>query len=86
MLEIIHSYNFTTPNDLKQLVVAAPKDYPDLASIKTSAQDFGIEAFDIINDIPFIVPGVEENVIYKLYIYRQPLAMYHSEVTFKFKA
>ena len=86
MLEIIHSYNFTTPNDLKQLVVAVPKDYPDLASIKTPAQDFGIEAFDIINDIPFIVPGVEENVIYKLYIYRQPLAMYHSEVTFKFKA
>ena len=86
MLEIIHSYNFTTPNDLKQLVVAVPKDYPDLASIKTPAQDFGIEAFDIINDIPFIVPGVEENVIYKLYIYRQPLAMYHSEVIFKFKA
>ena len=86
MLEIIHSYNFTTPNDLKQLVVAVPKDYPDLASIKTPAQDFGIEAFDIINDVPFVVPGVEENVIYKLYIYRQPLAMYHSEVTFKFKA
>lgn len=86
VLEIIHNYNFTTPNDLKQLVVAIPKDYPDLASIKTPAQDFGVEAFDIINDIPFVVPGVEENVIYKLYIYRQPLAMYHSEVTFKFKA
>lgn len=86
VLEIIHSYSFTTPEDLKQLIVAVPKDYPDLASIKTPAQDFGIEAFDIINDIPFVVPGVEENVIYKLYIYRQPLAMYHSEVTFKFKA
>ena len=57
-----------------------------MASIKTPAQDFGVEAFDIINDIPFVVPGVEENVIYKLYIHRQPLAMYHSEVTFKFKA
>lgn len=86
VLEITHSYNFTTPEDLKQLIVAVPKDYPDLASIKTSAQDFGIEAFDIINDIPLTVPGVDNDVIYKLYIYKQPLAMYHSEVTFKFKA
>ena len=83
--EINHSYNFTTPSDFKQLVVVIPKDYPNLTGIQTSAQDFGIEAFDIISDIPLKVPGVEEDIIYKVYVYKQPLAMYHSNVTFKFK-
>lgn len=86
VLEITHNYNFTTPEDLKQLIVAIPKDYPNLASIKTPAQDFGIEAFEVIDAIPLAVPGIDSDVIYKLYIYRQPLAMYHSEVIFKFKA
>lgn len=80
-----HSYNFTTPEELKHLFVAIPKDYPDLVEIKTDAQSFGIDAFNVINDIPFKVPYVENDVIYKLYVYKQALAMYHSDVVFKFK-
>ena len=72
-------------SQLKHLFVAIPKDYNDLIGVVTPAQEFGIEAFDVISDIPFKVPGAPEDVIYKLYVYREALAMLNSEVTFKFE-
>lgn len=83
--EIKHKYEFSSPKELKHLFVAIPKDYNDLIGVVTPAQEFGIEAFDVISDIPFKVPGAPEDVIYKLYVYREALAMLNSEVTFKFE-
>ena len=62
-----------------------PKSYPDLVEVVTPAQNFGIDAFDVISDIPFQVPGAAEDVIYKLYVYRQALAFLNSEITYKFQ-
>ena len=63
-----------------------PKNYPDLVEVITPAQNFGIEAFDVISDIPFQVPGAINDVIYKLYVYKQVLAFLNSEVTYKFQS
>lgn len=83
--EITHKYNFSTPEELKHLFIAMPKSYPDLVEVITPAQNFGIDAFDVISDIPFQVPGAAEDVIYKLYVYRQALAFLDSEITYKFQ-
>lgn len=82
--EIVQVYNFKTPEDLKHLCVAMPESYKDLTGITTKAQEFGLEAFDVIDAIPFQVPGAPEDVIYKIYIYREALVTLTSEVTYKF--
>lgn len=71
---------------LRHPFVVLPESYPDLESMVTKSQSFGIEAFDVIDMIPLSVPGVEEDMIFKIYIYRQALSSLNQEVTFNFKS
>lgn len=77
-------YEFKDPN-LRHIFIALPKDYPDLDTMVTKSQSFNKEAFDVIDMIPFKIPGVEEDVIFKLYIYRQALSSLNQDVTFNFE-
>lgn len=69
---------------LRHPFVVVPLTYPDLKDMSTKSQTFGLEAFDVINQIPLHIPGVEKDIIYKIYIYRQALSSLNSEVTFNF--
>ena len=71
--------------DLRHLFIVLPVDYPDLVNITTSTQKFGIEAFDVIDVIPFRIEGVEEDVMFKIYVYRQALSSLNQEVTYNFE-
>lgn len=82
--EIKQKYSFSSPGELKHPFVALPKDYPNLVQLITPSQNFGLEAFDIISDIPMRIPGVAGDKIYKIYIYREALVALNVEVTFKF--
>lgn len=77
-------YEFQDPN-LRHIFIALPKEYPDLDTMVTKSQSFNKEAFDVIDMIPFKIPGVEEDVIFKLYIYRQALSSLNQDVTFNFE-
>ena len=83
--EIKHKYNFVSPGNPKHLFLVVPKDYPDLRQMTTSTQQFTTEAFDIIDTIPLRIPGLQEDVLYKVYIYKQVLVTLDLEVTFKFE-
>lgn len=76
-------YNFQDP-DLRHPFVVLPIDYPDLDSMVTKSQSFGVDAFDIIDMLPLTVPGVEKDMIFKVYIYRQALSSLNQDVTFNF--
>lgn len=82
--EIKHKYNFSSPRELKQIFVAMPKEYPDLVQMTTPSQQFGLESFDIISDIPFEIPGLSNSKIYKIYVFKESLVTLNLEVTFKF--
>lgn len=77
-------YDYTGA-ELKHPFVVLPETYPDLSKMITKSQSFGIEAFDVIDAIPMQIPGVEKDMIYKMYIYRQALSSINQEVTFNFK-
>ncbi len=51
----------------------------------TKSQSFGVDAFNVINNIPLKVPGVEKDIIFKIYIYKEALATLNQEVTFNFE-
>lgn len=78
-------YSFTDPK-LRHPFVVLPADYPDLDSMVTKSQSFGVDAFDVIDMIPLTVPGVENDIIFKVYVYRQALSNLNQEVTFNFKS
>lgn len=78
-------YSFTDPK-LRHPFVVLPADYPDLDSMVTKSQSFGVDAFDVIDMIPLTVPGVENDIIFKVYVYRQALSSLNQEVTFNFKS
>ena len=82
--EIKHKYNFSSPRELKQIFVAMPKEYPDLVQMTTPSQQFGLESFDIISDIPFEIPGLSNSKIYKIYVFKESLVTLNLEATFKF--
>ena len=69
---------------LRHPFVVVPVSYPDLDNMSTTPQKFGIDAFDVIDMIPLKVPGVEKDIIFKIYIYRQSLSSLNQEVTFNF--
>ena len=69
---------------LRRPFVVVPASYPDLDNMSTTSQKFGIDAFDVIDMIPLKVPGVEKDIIFKIYIYRQALSSLNQEVTFNF--
>lgn len=69
---------------LRHPFVVVPMSYPDLDNMSTTPQKFGIDAFNVIDMIPLKVPGVEKDIIFKIYIYRQALSSLNQEVTFNF--
>lgn len=84
MQELTHNFNFD--EDLEQkIIVALPTNYSNLDKMYNSAQMVTVDAFDIISMIPFAIPGSSEDVIYKLYSYKQDLYSLNSDITFKFK-
>ena len=80
---ITFKYQFQD-SELRHPFVVVPKAYPDLEGIVTKSQSFGIEAFDVINEIPLQIEGVSTDTIYKIYVYRQALSSLNQEVTFNF--
>lgn len=76
-------YNFTDPQ-LRHPFIVVPTSYPNLDTMVTKSQSFGIDAFDVIDMIPLSVPGVENDIIFKMYIYRQALSSLNQDVTFNF--
>lgn len=77
-------YVFQDPQ-LRHPFIVVPESYPNLESMTTSSQKFGIDAFDVINMIPLSVPGVEQDIIFKIYVYRQALSSLNQDVTFNFE-
>lgn len=80
---ITFKYQFEDP-DLRHPFIVVAESYPDLENMTTKTQNFGIEAFDVIDMIPLSIPGVETDIIFKIYIYRQALSSLNQEVTFNF--
>ena len=76
-------YKFEDP-ELRHPFIVIPADYPSLESMVTKSQSFGLEAFDVIDHIPLTVPGVKEDIIFKVYIYKQALSSLNQDVTFNF--
>lgn len=70
--------------DLRHPFVVLPESYPNLDNMTTSSQKFGIDAFDVIDMIPMRIPGMDHDIIYKMYIYKQALSSLNQDVTFNF--
>lgn len=81
--QISINYSFQDAK-LRHPFIVVPVSYPDLDNMSTTPQRFGIDAFDVIDMIPLQVPGVEKDIIFKIYIYRQALSSLNQEVTFNF--
>lgn len=80
---VTFKYSFVDPK-LRHPFIVLPKDYSDLKSISINSQQFNLAAFDVIDQIPMQVPGVDHDMVYKIYVYRQALSRLDSEVTFNF--
>ena len=83
LARIDHKFEFSGRN-LKQILLALPADYPDLYQMVIPSQQFGIEAFDVIDMIPFQIPGTDKDIVYKLYIYKQAIVQLNNPTTFNF--
>ncbi len=83
MRKLSHTYNFDF-DELKHIFVAMPANYMNLKEMSNASQMYTLAAFDVIDMIPFQVPGSEKDVIYKLYIYKQALYSLNSSINFKF--
>ncbi len=81
---IEHQYNFEDPQ-LRHPFIVLPADYPDLYQFSNSSQQFSSEAFEVINMIPYTIPGSDHPVIYKMYIYKQALSKLSQKVKFEFQ-
>ena len=77
-------YVFTDAS-LRHPFIVLPESYPNLETMVTKSQSFGVDAFNVINNIPLKVPGVEKDIIFKIYIYKEALATLNQEVTFNFE-
>lgn len=80
---IEHSYNFDEDREQK-IIVALPVTYNNLAEMSNSAQVVTSNAFEVIDQIPFQIPGSTSDVIYKIYIYKQDLYSLNTTMKFKF--
>ena len=83
-LPIKFTYKFQDPQ-LRHQFIVLPVEYSDLVSLTTSTQRFGIEAFDIIDQIPLHIDGLENDIIFKIYVYRYALSNLNQEVTYNFE-
>lgn len=81
--KIIFKYKFQDIQ-LRHPFVVIPESYPNLDTMTTSSQNFSIDAFDIIDMIPMKIEGITNDIIYKIYIYKQALSNLNQEVTFNF--
>lgn len=81
--QISINYNFKDAA-LRQPFIVVPATYPDLNNMSTNSQKFELEAFNVIDMIPLQVPGVERDIVFKIYIYKQALSSLNQEVTFNF--
>lgn len=81
--QISINYNFED-SKLKHPFIVVPVSYSNLNNMSIISQKFGLDAFDIIDRIPLQVPGIERNIDFKIYIYRQALSSLNQEVTFNF--
>ena len=77
---IKHKFSFS--GDIKKLTIAIPKEYKQLEYMNTLSQHFGKDAFNM-TEVPIIVPGVNEAIIYNFYIYKENLSALNSEVIFR---
>lgn len=84
LVSVQHNYQFTDTN-WKHFLLAVPATYPDLTLMSTPSQQFGLDAFDVIDMIPFQLPGTETDTVYKLYIYKEALIRANFPVTFNFE-
>lgn len=84
-LQSITFYYEFTDTSLRHPFIVLPENYPDLKSITTSSQNFGIEAFDVIDMIPLEIKGIDQEIIFKIYIYKQALSSLSQDITFNFK-
>ena len=80
---IEHSYDFDEDREQK-IIVALPVTYNDLTEMSNSAQVVTSDAFEVIDQIPFQVPGSTSDIIYKIYIYKQDLYSLNTTMKFKF--
>ena len=80
---IEHSYDFDEDREQK-IIVALPVTYNNLAEMSNSAQVVTSAAFEVIDQIPFQIPGSTSDVIYKIYIYKQDLYSLNTTMKFKF--
>ena len=80
---IEHSYDFDEDREQK-IIVALPVTYNNLAEMSNSAQVVTADAFEVIDQIPFQVPGSTSDIIYKIYIYKQDLYSLNTTMKFKF--
>lgn len=81
LTQLTFNYSFEDPQ-LRHPFIVLPKDYSNLEQIITPTQSFGIDAFDVINDIPLEIEG--QSIIYKIYVYKQALVSLNASITFKF--
>ena len=84
---ITHIYNFSSPSDPKHIFVMIPKsDDKTLYQMTMPSQQFSIDAFDILADIPIVYPD-GQTVVYTMYIYKEALiGLSNVEITFKFSS
>lgn len=80
---ITFSYSFED-SSLRHVFLVIPASYPDLVSMSIASQDFDIEAFDVVEEIPLEVAG--EDVIYTIYVYSQAISYLDQDVTFNFES
>lgn len=82
---ISQKFKFTSYDDPKHIFVVIPENYSQLISMSTLSQQFGLDAFDIISQIPLDSAGDGESIIYTVYIYRQAIVTANDlQVTFNF--
>lgn len=71
----------------KQILVAVPATHPSISEMSTSSQQFGIDAFNVINQIPLsfeLESGDTQSVLYKYMVYKEGIITLSTKVTFKF--
>lgn len=84
---ITHIYNFSSPSDPKHIFLMIPKsDNKTLYQMTMPSQQFSIDAFDVLADIPIVYPD-GQTVVYTMYIYKEALiGLSNVEITFKFSS
>lgn len=79
---IIHNFDFVSPNNPQKLVLALPAEYNQLDYMHTASQHFSKDAFYVEN-VPVVIPGISEPILFTYYVYNEPLVAFNSEVIFK---